>query len=104
LIKKLGNISEITLTNDAVKGVSLVLKGDEFGIDLGDNLDIEEEKENLRKELEYTIGFKKSVEAKLSNERFVANAKPDVVQREKDKLTDADAKIKAIEEAIQKLG
>lgn len=104
LIKKLGNISEITLTNDAVKGVSLVLKGDEFGIDLGDNLDIEEEKENLRKELEYTIGFKKSVEAKLSNERFVANAKPDVVQREKDKLTDADAKITALQEAIQKLG
>jgi valyl-tRNA synthetase len=104
LIKKLGNILEIRVTNDAVKGVSLVLKGDEFGINLGDNLDIEEEKENLRKELEYTIGFKKSVEAKLSNERFVANAKPDVVQREKDKLTDADAKIKAIEEAIQKLG
>ena len=64
---------------------------------------MEAEIENLKKELEYTQGFKKSVEAKLANARFVANAKPELVQREKDKLADAEAKIKAIEEALAKL-
>ena len=104
LAKKMANLSEITFVSTSVKGMSLVIKGDEFGIDLGENLDVAAEIENLKKELEYTQGFKKSVEAKLANERFVANAAPDLVQRERDKLVDADAKIKAIEEALVKLG
>ena len=103
LMKKMANLSEITFVSTSVKGMSLVIKGDEFGIDLGENLDVAAEIENLKKELEYTQGFKKSVEAKLANERFVANAAPDLVQRERDKLVDADAKIKAIEEALVKL-
>jgi valyl-tRNA synthetase len=103
LMKKMANLSEITFVSTSVKGMSLVIKGDEFGIDLGESLDVAAEIENLKKELEYTQGFKKSVEAKLANERFVANAAPDLVQRERDKLVDADAKIKAIEEALVKL-
>ncbi|HLO42810.1 MAG TPA: valine--tRNA ligase [Leadbetterella sp.] len=103
LMKKMANLSEITFVTSSVKGMSLVIKGDEFGIDLGENLDVAAEIENLKKELEYTQGFKKSVEAKLANERFVANAAPELVQREKDKLADADAKIKAIEESLLKL-
>lgn len=102
LIMKLANISTITYAQE-VSGMTYVIKGDEFGLDLGGNLDTESEKENLQKELEYTLGFKKSVEAKLSNEKFVANAKPEVVEREKAKLADADAKIQAIREALQKL-
>jgi valyl-tRNA synthetase len=101
LMKKMANLSEITFVSSSVKGISLVIKGDEFGIDLGENLDVAAEIENLKKELEYTQGFKKSVEAKLANERFVANAAPELVER--DKLADADAKIKAIEESLQKL-
>jgi valyl-tRNA synthetase len=104
LMKKMANLSEITFVTTSVKGMSLVIKGDEFGIDLGENLDVDAEIENLKKELEYTQGFKKSVEAKLANERFVANAAPELVQRERDKLTDAEAKIKAIEVALVKLG
>jgi len=102
LIMKLANIGTITYAHE-VSGMTYVIKGDEFGLDLGGNLDTESEKENLQKELEYTLGFKKSVEAKLSNEKFVANAKPEVVEREKAKLADADAKIQAIREALQKL-
>lgn len=103
LIKKMANLSEITFVSSSVKGISLVIKGDEFGIDLGENLDVAAEIENLKKDLEYTQGFKKSVESKLANERFVANAAPELVQRERDKLEDAEAKIKAIEESLQKL-
>ena len=104
LIKKMANISEIIFVSTSAKGICLVIKGDEFGIDLGENLDVAAEIENLKIELEYTQGFKKSVGAKLANERFVANAAADLVQRERYKLADAEAKIKAIEEALERLG
>jgi valyl-tRNA synthetase len=103
LIQKLGNISEIAY-NQSVEGASAVIKGDEFIIDLGNNIDVEAERKKLTDELDYTEGFKKSVLAKLSNERFVANAKPEIVENERKKLADADVKIKIIEEALQKLG
>ncbi len=103
LIQKLGNISEITY-NEAYEGASLVIKGDEFIIDLGNNIDVETERKNLTVELDYIEGFKKSVLAKLSNERFVANAKPEIVENERKKLADADTKIKVLEEALRKLG
>ncbi|WP_304232836.1 valine--tRNA ligase [Jiulongibacter sediminis] len=103
LVGKLANISEVNFVEE-VSGASLVIKGDEFGLDLGDNIDVEEERANTLKELEYARGFKVSVEKKLSNERFVQNAKPEIVQREKDKLADAESKINALEEALAKLG
>ena len=43
------------------------------------------------------------MEAKLSNERFVNNAKPDVVAAEQKKKADAESKIKSIEEALASL-
>ena len=60
-------------------------------------------KEQLLKDLEYQKGFLLSVEKKLSNERFVQNAKPEVVEIEKKKKADAEAKIRAIEESLQGL-
>ena len=43
------------------------------------------------------------VEKKLSNERFVQNAKPEIVETERKKKADAEAKIKAIRESLQSL-
>ncbi len=104
LIKKMANISDIQYVSDKAEGMSFVIKGDELTIDLGKNLDIEEEKAALQKDLDYIIGFKKSTEAKLSNERFVQNAKPEIIEKERQKLADAETKIKALEEALAKLG
>ncbi|CAH0994097.1 Valine--tRNA ligase [Emticicia aquatica] len=104
LIKKMANISDIQYVSDKTDGMSFVIKGDELTIDLGKNLDIEEEKAALQKDLDYILGFKKSTEAKLSNERFVQNAKPDIIEKERQKLIDAETKIKALEEALAKLG
>ncbi|MFD1816243.1 valyl-tRNA synthetase [Pseudarcicella hirudinis] len=105
IIRKLGNTSEIDFVSSNVEGaISFVLKSDEFFINLAGELDVEAELENAKKELEYNLGFKKSTEAKLANERFVANAKPELVERERQKLADADAKIKALEEMIVRLG
>jgi valyl-tRNA synthetase len=98
IIKKLANTSTIQHVADSIPGaISFVIKGDEFFVTLAQNIDPEAEKEQARKDLEYALGFKKSVEAKLANQRFVANAKPDLIEKERQKLTDTDAKIKALE-------
>jgi valyl-tRNA synthetase len=103
LLVKLANISDISYTTGKAEGMSFLVKADEFFVNLEGELDVEAERENLQKELEYTLGFKKSVEAKLSNERFVQNAKADIVEKERQKLADAYAKIVTIQEALARL-
>ncbi len=66
-------------------------------------INVEQEIVDKRKELEYNIGFRDSTLKKLSNERFVANAKPDLVDRERQKLVDADSKIQALEQRLRDL-
>ncbi|MDX1904003.1 MAG: valine--tRNA ligase [Thermonemataceae bacterium] len=61
----------------------------------------DEERKKAKEDLEYYKGFKESVTKKLSNEKFVANAKAEVIENERKKLADAEAKIKALEEIIQ---
>jgi valyl-tRNA synthetase len=104
LIEKLCNLSPIRYVTEKVNGAaSFLIKGNEFYIPLGDKIDTEAEIEKLNQELEYTRGFLKSVMVKLSNERFVANAKPEVVEVERRKMADAETKIKTIEEQISML-
>jgi valyl-tRNA synthetase len=57
----------------------------------------------VEKDLQYFIGFLQSVEKKLSNEKFVQNAKPEVIAMEQKKQADAMAKIKTIEESLKLL-
>lgn len=54
----------------------------------------------LTEELNYTKGFLQSVVRKLSNNNFVANANVEVVEAERKKQADAEARIKVIEEQI----
>ncbi len=101
LIKKLAFVENIAFVSEKTEGAaSFVIKGDELFVPLEGMIDPEAEREKLQKELEYAQGFLKSVEAKLSNERFVANAKPEVVAIERSKKADAEAKIKALEESL----
>jgi len=105
IIKKLANVSEISFVSEKVEGAAhFVFKADEFYVPLEEHFDPEAEREKLEKELNYTKGFLKSVMGKLSNQRFVANAPEKVVALEKQKKADAEAKIKAIEEALANLG
>ncbi len=106
LITKLGNLSGLGInaeSAEAIQGVQFVVKGDECLIPMEGLIDVEAEREALTKELKYTIGFRDSVKAKLSNEKFVANAKADVVERERQKLADAEAKINALEQSLVSL-
>ena len=104
IIKKLGNISTLEYVNEKVNGaISFRVKSNEYFIPLGDNLNVEEELEKLEKELEYTRGFLKSVQKKLSNERFVNNAPEQVIANERKKEADAESKIQVLEESIRNL-
>jgi valyl-tRNA synthetase len=63
----------------------------------------EAEKKRLQDEITYLQGFMRSVDAKLSNEKFVANAKQDVVDRERQKKADAEQKILSLQTQLQSL-
>jgi valyl-tRNA synthetase len=104
VISKLGNLSEVTLTPEKISGaVTFMVSADEFYIPLGETIDAEAERERLQKEKDYLLGFLKSVNAKLSNEKFVNNAKPEIVENEQKKKADAEAKLKIIEDNLKDL-
>ena len=101
IICKLGNIEAIKYTERKIDGAfSFRVKANEYFIPLDGNVDIEAELEKLQKELDYTKGFLKSVNGKLSNDRFVNNAPEQIVSNEKKKQADALHKIKVLENLI----
>ena len=101
LVCKLANTSALEFVQQKVDGAtSFLIKADEFYVNLATEIDPEAERERMQKELVYNEGFKKSVTAKLANARFVQNANAEVVERERQKLADAESKIKALTEAL----
>ena len=104
IIIKLGHLSSIKHTDTKVESAfSFMVKSNQYFIPLLDNFDKESELEKLHKDLEYTKGFYKIVEGKLSNEKFVKNAPEQLVQNEKNKLKDAKEKIRILTEKINSL-
>lgn len=104
VIKKLGNVSEINFGQKTDKPSFTFLVGaTEISIPLSENLDLGEEKAKTEEEIKYLKGFLVSVEKKLSNEKFVANAKPEVVENERKKQKDAIDKIAILEEKLKSL-
>ena len=98
------NASEIDFTNQPVQhSIAVVIGKEKFYIVSAQPVDTKSQKEELLKELEYLRGFLSSVDKKLSNERFVQNAKPEVVAIEQKKKKDAQTKIKVIEESLAAL-
>lgn len=103
-IQFLGNLSEISTSKESVAGASsFILKSTEFFIPLEGKIDVAKERESIEKDLAYQKGFLVSVERKLSNEKFVNSAPPQVVEIERRKKADAEAKIKALEESLDRL-
>jgi valyl-tRNA synthetase len=104
ILTKQLNAESISYVSAAVAGcISAVIQKDKFYIATEQAIDTSSQKEQMLKDLEYLKGFLLSVEKKLGNERFVQNAKPEVVDIEKKKKADAEAKIKAIEESLAML-
>jgi valyl-tRNA synthetase len=101
IIMKLGNIVDLMYVTEKVDGaLSYRVKSNEYFIPITGNIDVEAEIAKLTEELIYTNGFLKSVQVKLSNEKFVANAKPEIIENERKKEADALAKIATIEQSI----
>ncbi|MFM2363106.1 MAG: hypothetical protein RLZZ316_2008 [Bacteroidota bacterium] len=104
ILAKQVNAKELVFTATAIAGaINTVVQKDKFYITTDKVIDSTAQKETLLKDLEYQKGFLISVEKKLSNDRFVQNAKPEVVAAEQKKKDDALAKIKAIEESLAQL-
>ena len=104
LISKLCNLNKIDYTDEKIEGsMSFIVKSTEFFVPMSDSLDLEAEIKKLEEDLKYTKGFLISVSKKLSNERFVNNAPEKVVEMERKKQSDAESKIKVIEEQLDAL-
>ncbi|MBA4198846.1 MAG: valine--tRNA ligase [Chitinophaga sp.] len=104
ILKKQVNAEHIHYTNDAVANTIVVaIESDKFFIEAEKQIDSASLKQELEKDLAYQKGFLESVMKKLSNERFVANAKPEVIANEQKKKADAEARIKTIEESLSSL-
>ncbi len=104
IVAKLGNVVSIEYVQDKVEGaLSYRVKSNEYFIPITGNIDIEAEVKKLTEELEYTKGFLKSVQAKLSNEKFVSGAPEKVIDNERKKEADALAKIATLEQSLASL-
>ena len=104
VIIKMANLSGISIVNEKPSdAVSFRVSTTEYAIPLGNNVDVEAELQKLQEELKYLQGFLNSVQKKLENEKFVANAKPEIVENERKKQADAESKIKTLEESIASL-
>ncbi len=104
LIVKLCNLSSINFV--IVKpemAVGFIVESVEYFVPLEGRVDKEAELEKLNKDLEYTEGFLASVMKKLGNERFMANAKPEVIESEQKKRADAESRIAVIKQQIETL-
>ena len=101
LVNKLANVAAIAEVEKVSEGSITFLVGtNEYAVDLGGNIDTEAEAKKAEAELSHLRGFLASVEKKLSNERFVAGAPPQVLEIERKKKADAESKIKALEERL----
>ena len=104
VIAKLCNLSNINyVTENPQDAFGFLVRATEYFIPVTDNIDTEAEIKKLEEELAYAQGFLKSVEAKLSNEKFVNGAPAAVVDKERKKKSDAEAKIKVLEQQIATL-
>ena len=99
--KVIGILESIEFTDKKVEGaLHFVIKADEFYVPTEAEIDVTKQVKELEDQLKYAKGFLKSVMGKLGNEKFVNNAPADVVENERKKQADAEAKIKTLEASL----
>ncbi len=104
VVSKLGNLLSIETVREKPDGVMVFTVGSqEYYVPLSQSVDVEAERKKIEEELNYTRGFLNSVLKKLSNGRFVNNAPAAVVEKERQKQADAEARIKVLEEQLKGL-
>lgn len=105
VVQKLANLSRVDFVNEApaANSTSFLVGANEFYIPLEGKVDEAMERETIMKEISYHKGFLAIVDKKLSNEKFVNSAPPQVVESERKKKADAEARISALEESLGRL-
>ena len=104
ILSKQINAAEINYTNTSISNsIVVAVEKDKFFIETEKQLDATTLKAELLKDLEHQEGFLDAVTKKLSNERFVQNAKPEIVALEQKKQADALARIHTIKESLANL-
>ena len=103
VILKMCNLESIERAEKDATAASFMVGTTEYAVPLGSTINIEEEIEKMETEIKYLEGFLNSVMKKLGNEKFVANANPEVVANERKKQADAESKINTLRESIIKL-
>jgi valyl-tRNA synthetase len=100
----MGNLSVFEYVSDKIQQAnSFIVEGIEYFVPFGDAVDVDAEIKKMEEELGYSKGFLKSVQGKLSNERFVAGAPAQVLDLERKKEADALGKIQLLEEKLASL-
>ena len=107
-LQRLASTTDVTITADApadLSGlVSVVTADAKLYIPMAELVDLDAERKRLSKELEKKKKYQSGIEKKLSNEKFLAKAPEDVVQREKDNLAKAQREIEQLESSLAALG
>ena len=104
VLTKMAFIEDIEFTKIEINNaINEIIGNDKIYILTGVELDIEAEKKKVSEEIDYYTGFIQSVEIKLSNERFVQNAKPEILAKERQKLIDGQVKLQNLKETLEKL-
>jgi valyl-tRNA synthetase len=105
IITERANISSIIFQapDNSASCITALIGTDKIYIDLGLKINVEEERKKLLEEIKYFQGFVASVEKKLANEKFVQNAHPDVVARERKKMEDSLSKIAGLQASLDAL-
>lgn len=104
VVVKLANLSEVVnVPEKDPMAASFLVGTTEYAVPLGNNINVEEELKKLEADLKYNEGFLQSVLKKLGNEKFVNNAPAKVIEMERKKQADAEAKIAALKESIAAL-
>jgi valyl-tRNA synthetase len=104
VIVKLCNLTSIEVVAEKSPGsISFLVGTTEYAVPMGSLINAEEEIQKMEAEITYLEGFLVSVMKKLGNEKFVANAKPEVVEAERKKQADAESKIASLKEGISGL-
>ena len=103
VIMKMCNVDTIARAPKDATAASFMVGTTEYAVPLGNTIDVAEEIQKMEAEIDYLEGFLRSVMKKLGNEKFVANAKPEVVAVERKKRADAESKLALLRENVAKL-
>lgn len=103
-IKRLARVEAISLADAAPKGAAQIVVGEATAcLPLGSLIDLSAEKSRLEKAIGKTEGEMARINGKLSNEKFVANANPEVVEAERERLAELQGQMESLTVALARV-